>query len=246
MGQDLLEAVDEHTKALNNRLNGPSQENGTEPASLVTDTIYAPTHILALPIPISEDNAQSEPSTNFIFQPTHSLVLASHCRNLPDLSSSTSSTVSDEAIRAVQLDLPHPTLFPPLHRYFYNHNDEELFRFFLLPSDYGENPASSDACQPPPPRDIHIEYLLHRIIHSPSLNLATTLALRLSLILSRRALVAKLAMLHRFQMNLDTMGVHEEQISSTIITISRILRATLRVQHTRYYQQYRRVREDSS
>jgi hypothetical protein len=203
----------------------------------MTDTIYTPTHILA--IPISEDGTQCEStSTNFIFQPTHNLVLASHCRNLPDLSSSTTSTVTDEQIRAVQLDLPYPILFPPLHRYFYNHNAEDLLHFFLLPSEAGENPTSTDATrQPSPHRDIHIKYLLHRIIHFPSLNLATTLALRLSLALSRRALVARLVMLQQFQRNLCTLGVQEEQVWSTITTISRILRATLRVQHTRYSQQ---------
>ena len=89
-----------------------------------------PTHMLA----VYSSRPTASPRKVTLF-PTHQLVLAAHCANLPALptSSATHSAGTSATVPVVPLCLPSPEAFPLLQSYLYTKNTENLSNV-LFPS----------------------------------------------------------------------------------------------------------------
>ncbi|KAF8234964.1 hypothetical protein L208DRAFT_1259352 [Tricholoma matsutake] len=100
---------------------------------IINDTTCCPTHMLA----VHSFSPQPNQTRQVTMYPTHHLVLASHCANLPalppSLPSPSSSTPSTTTIPVISLSLPSPTTFPPLHAYLYTKDITNLFTTLLSP-----------------------------------------------------------------------------------------------------------------
>lgn len=90
-----------------------------------------PTHMLAV---YSSRPTTASPRKVTLF-PTHQLVLAAHCANLPALpaSSATHTAGTSATVPVVPLCLPSPEAFPLLQSYLYTKNTENLSNV-LFPS----------------------------------------------------------------------------------------------------------------
>ena len=104
---------------------------------IVNDATCCPTHMLA----VCSSSPQPNEPRQITMYPTHHLVLASHCANLPPLPpscpslpgpSSTSSTVT---IPVVSLCIPSPPTFPLLHSYLYTKDVRHLVSALFSLSD---------------------------------------------------------------------------------------------------------------
>ncbi|KAG6909322.1 hypothetical protein DXG01_001121 [Tephrocybe rancida] len=90
-----------------------------------------PTHILA----ITSSKNPSDMATMF---PVHSLVLASHCAQLPRLPHSSHQPHSPTLqLPVLPLSIPSPAAFSVLHSYMYNHRLESVLKaLFPMPSGF--------------------------------------------------------------------------------------------------------------
>lgn len=109
-----------------------------------SSTSYPPTHMLAVhaaSTPSAASGSQQKPRQVTLF-PTHSLVLAAHCANLPILpagSAPIAASATTASVPVVPLCLPAPEAFPLLQSYLYTKSPSTLRGLFAAPS------ASEDA-----------------------------------------------------------------------------------------------------
>lgn len=96
---------------------------------IIDNASCCPTHMLA----VRSSSPQNNQMHRVIMYPTHHLILAAHCANLPALSSSctlpdtsSSSSSTTATIPVVSLSLPSPPTFPLLHSYLYTKDAESL------------------------------------------------------------------------------------------------------------------------
>jgi hypothetical protein len=134
-----------------------------------------PTHILAI------YNEQGPPSTGSRTQvklfPTHHIVLAAHCANLPSLPISVPSETKTEgstvSLPVVPLNLPSPSTFPTLCEYLYTRDTCKLFESLFPcppPSSFYTMPATAD--DPNPAARWFSQSLAHEYGRSPLLRCA--------------------------------------------------------------------------
>ncbi|EKM56666.1 uncharacterized protein PHACADRAFT_253918 [Phanerochaete carnosa HHB-10118-sp] len=122
-------------------LDAPVRPSPSAPASA-----SFPTHVLAVtstkpsssspttPTAASFAAAQAQSSHTAILYPTHSLVLAAHCANLPSLPPSRpSGRATSLTLPVVPLTVPDATTFPHLHAFLHNKRADALLAA-LLPS----------------------------------------------------------------------------------------------------------------
>jgi len=99
---------------------------------IINDATCCPTHMLA----VWSSSPQPNEMCQITMYPTHHLVLASHCANLPVLPPSCpSSSSSTVMIPVVSLCIPSPPTFPLLHSYLYTKDIGDLASALFLPSD---------------------------------------------------------------------------------------------------------------
>ena len=99
----------------------------------INDKTSCPTHMLAVYCSTSQPNQPCQVT----MYPTHSLILASHCADLPVLPPScpSSSTPTTATVPVVCLSLPSPPTFPLLHCYLYTKDAAHLSSALLSPSE---------------------------------------------------------------------------------------------------------------
>jgi len=100
---------------------------------------YAPSHMLAIHSPLSSTTAKVD------LYPTHSIVLAAHCVNLPVFPSSC-STSTPTSIPVVPLYLPSAETFPVLENYLYTKRIDTLLAALLpIPKTCAEDASIRSA-----------------------------------------------------------------------------------------------------
>lgn len=128
-----------------------------------------PTHMLAVfaRSPPGSSSASSS-SHKLTLYPSHNIVLATHCANLPPLPSPPQPSSQSITVPVVPLGLPAPNAFPALHSFLYTKNAAHLYRVLLPllppppPSEPFAAPKTSaeriggliDQISQLPPRDI--------------------------------------------------------------------------------------------
>jgi hypothetical protein len=121
----------------NVNVNLPRHSLPKELEIIINDTTCCPTHMLAV---YSDSTLPIEKPRQITMYPTHHLILASHCANLPDLFSCysspkpSSSTQIPVTIPVVPLSLPSPHTFPLLHAYLYTKDSANLITSLLSSS----------------------------------------------------------------------------------------------------------------
>lgn len=203
----LLQSIEYFAKLLNRRFEeceGQSLPSFSDRAGPIP-----PTHLLAL---------FDSTSNNIILQPTHDLILSSQCLNAPDLSTSTRFSLLEPTFCAVQLHLPHPAMFEPLHRYLYNQNATELLALLLLPAKSQRRQYTTNRSG-------------DKLIKTR--NFRSQMALMISRTYSVASLHSQGARVRHFRENMQALGVHNVEMWRLVTIASTVIRSAIQIQKLR-------------
>jgi hypothetical protein len=164
-GTDMLAAV------ANVRAQPPSSSLPRELEIVVNDMVAAacPTHMLAIYSAGSRSGSAMSEKRKVTLFPTHHLILAAHCTNLPPTllpaSKPDVTTATSIKLPIVPLCLPSPETFSILQSYLYTKRIDTLFASLLPtpPSSFCEPTLASTT------RDDMVESLMHHLAASGNL-----------------------------------------------------------------------------